>query len=451
MTAIWWIRRDLRLDDNRTLQAALEAGPIVPVYIFDPFFGAGSSNRRHRFLANGLRSLEVDLRQRGSYLVLRRGAPVEVLRQLLSESGAQVIYAEEDFSPYARKRDQAVAAQLPLKCIQGQLVHHPLGIHKSDDSPYTVYTPFSKVWKYLLPDDFGISIAPERFPTVPKIPSEPIPEYDQEKYFPVGEAQAQKRLESFVADKIFDYGIGRDFLYQDGTSSLSPYIHFGMLGLRTAVDRARQAILAAPDELSRKSAETWLNELIWREFYIHILYHYPHVREGSFRPQYHRIQWRNDPDEFDAWKNGLTGYPVVDAAMRQMLATGWMHNRARMIVASFLVKDLLIDWHWGERWFMQNLLDGDLAANNGGWQWTAGTGTDAAPYFRIFNPILQSKKFDPNGDYIRKWVPELAETESSAIHAPWQKNNQVPGYPAPIVDHKYARERALATYQHARS
>ncbi len=451
MTAIWWIRRDLRLEDNRTLQAALQAGPVLPVYISDPYFWTDSPGRRHKFLCNGLRALDADLRQRGSYLVLRQGAPVEVLRQLLNESGAQVIYAEEDFTPYARQRDQAIAAQLPLKCIQGQLVHHPLGIHKSDDSPYTVYTHFRNVWRSLLPDDLGISLAPERIPTIPQIRSEPISEYDQEKYFPVGEAQAQKQLESFFAEKIEDYGIGRNQLSLDGTSSLSPYIHFGMLGLRTAVNCARQAILAAPDELSRKSAETWLNELIWREFYVHILYHYPHVREGGFRPQYDRIQWRNDPDEFDAWKNGLTGYPVVDAAMRQMTVTGWMHNRARMIAASFLVKDLLIDWRWGERWFMQNLLDGDLAANNGGWQWTAGTGTDAAPYFRIFNPVLQSKKFDPDGDYIRKWVPELAELDSNTIHAPWEKNIQVPGYPEPIVDHKYARQRALAAYQYVRS
>ncbi len=451
MTAIWWIRRDFRLADNRTLQAALKTGPIVPVYIIDPYFWTGSLIRRHKFLSNGLRALEADLRQRGSYLVLRNGHPTEVLPQLLQESGARVIFAEEDFTPYALSRDQLIAQNLPLNLIQGQLVHHPLGIRKPDDSPYTVFTPYSKVWKSLLPNNLGISEIPEHIPTIPEISSDPIPDYDPEKCFPVGEAQAQKRLRSFLTDTIYHYGIGRDYLSWDGTSSLSPYIHFGMLGLRTAVNYVRQAILTAPDEASRKSAQTWMNELIWREFYIHILYHFPHVREGNFRRQYNRIQWRNDRVEFDAWKTGQTGYPIVDAAMRQMMAIGWMHNRARMIVASFLVKDLLIDWRWGERWFMQNLLDGDLAANNGGWQWTAGTGTDAAPYFRIFNPILQSKKFDPNGDYIRKWVPELAEIESNAIHAPWENNKSVPGYPTPIVDHKYARKRALSAYQHARS
>ena len=450
MTAIWWIRRDLRLQDNQTLQTALQAGPVLPVYIFDPYFWKGLPSRRHKFLCNGLHVLEAELSQRGSYLVLRRGTPVEVLNQLLNESGAQVIYTEEDFTPYARERDRIIAQQLPLKKVQGQLVHHPMGIHKSDGSPYTIYTPFRKAWKSLLPGDFAISQAPDHIPTIPAVSSEPIPQYDQETLFPAGEAQAKKRQDAFLANKIGDYDVSRNLLYLDGTSALSPYIHFGMLGLRTAVHHAQQAILSAPDQASRKSTSTWLDELIWREFYIYILYHHPHVRDGNFRPQYDRIPWRNDPDDFNAWKNGLTGYPVVDAAMRQLIATGWMHNRARMIVASFLVKDLLIDWRWGEGWFMQHLLDGDLAANNGGWQWTAGTGTDAAPYFRIFNPVLQSKKFDPQGEYIRKWVPELAALDSNAIHAPWEKNIRVPGYPAPIVDHKYARQRTLAAYQHAR-
>jgi deoxyribodipyrimidine photo-lyase len=190
-----------------------------------------------------------------------------------------------------------------------------------------------------------------------------------------------------------------------------------------------------------------LNELIWREFYIQILYHFPHVSKMAFNPSLANIPWRNDETEFEAWTQGQTGYPVADAAMRQLRETGWMHNRARMIVASFLVKDLLIDWRWGEAWFMENLLDGDPAANNGGWQWTAGTGTDAAPYFRIFNPVLQSKKFDPHGDYIRKWVPDLAYLSANDIHAPWEKSIDVPGYPAPIIDHHMARERTLEAYK----
>ncbi len=247
--------------------------------------------------------------------------------------------------------------------------------------------------------------------------------------------------------KIFTYAENRDRVDLDGTSSISPYLHFGLLGLRETVHKARQAILHWRDTESRKGAEVWLNELIWREFYIHILYHFPQVREGSFRAHYDRIRWVNDLADFDAWKAGETGYPVVDAGMRQLRQTGWMHNRARMIVASFLVKDLLIDWRWGERWFMENLLDGDLAANNGGWQWTAGVGTDAAPYFRIFNPILQSKKFDPNGDYICKWVPELAHLSAKDIHAPWERKVDLRGYSQPIIDHKFARQRTLEAYK----
>jgi deoxyribodipyrimidine photo-lyase len=415
------------------------------VFILDPAFDS-SSARRREFLYEGLHALDKDLRERNSYLVIRQGKPIAVLRHLIQETGATQIFAEEDFTPYARKRDAEIEQNLPLNLLQGQTVHHPTSVLKADGKPYTVYTPYSKVWKAKLPSKLELYPAPEKINTPSNIKSEHLPNYKVSPLFVAGEKEAQVRLEEFLFKRIYSYGEDRNRMDLDGTSSLSPYLRFGMLGLRQAVSAARQAWVEARGEASKKGAEIWLNELIWREFYIQILYHFPYVSKTAFNPSLANIPWRNNESEFQAWKDGRTGVPVVDAAMRQLKEIGWMHNRARMIVASYLVKDLLIDWRWGEAWFMENLLDGDSAANNGGWQWTAGTGTDAAPYFRIFNPVLQSAKFDPQGDYIRKWIPELRGVEAKDIHAPWEKKLKIKDYPEqPLVERD--KDRTLQAYK----
>ncbi|MBI5354707.1 MAG: deoxyribodipyrimidine photo-lyase [Chloroflexi bacterium] len=445
MISIWWIRRDLRLADNPALHAALQAGWVIPVFILDPAF-SNQSPCRKSFLYEGLSKLNDDLRAHKSYLVLRKGKPVEVLTKLFQETGASKIHAEEDYTPYARKRDAEVAHQLHLELQAGQTVHHPEFVKKKDGTPYTVYTPYSRAWKSL-PADISLIPAPKAINTPPDIFSEPLPEYQSNLLFPAGEAEAQRRLTQFTNEQITNYDETRDRVDLDGTSSLSPYIRFGIISLRQAVHAAKPSTFD-----HQHSTEIWLNELIWREFYIQILYHFPYVLKEAFNPALRNIPWRNDVDEFEKWKQGQTGLPIVDAAMRQLKETGWMHNRARMIAASFLVKDLLIDWRWGEAWFMENLLDGDPAANNGGWQWTAGTGTDAAPYFRIFNPVLQSVKFDPEGNYIRRWVPELSGLSAKEIHAPWEMNIKAEGYPKqPIIDHSIVKERTLNAYKFSKS
>lgn len=272
--------------------------------------------------------------------------------------------------------------------------------------------------------------------------------------------EAQRRLTGFIANGIRNYKSRRDRLDIDGTSKLSPYLKFGLISVREAFARAQLALIQSDKDQDRSEIQTWMDELVWREFYTAILYHYPRVMAGPFRENYEDISWRDDPEDLKAWQHGQTGYPIVDACMRQLLNTGWMHNRGRMIVASFLTKDLLINWQEGEAWFMANLIDGDPAANNGGWQWSAGTGTDAAPYFRIFNPILQGQKHDPNGEYIARWVPELRDLPVKYRHEPWEMSEQESkeydfklgdDYPIRIVDHGFARERTLNAYKSAGS
>lgn len=469
-TALWWIRRDLRLHDNQALQEALsQAGRIVPLFIIDPALvqSERTAESRLAFLWGGLEALREELKARGGDLLIRKGDPLEVLQAVSREMNAGMIFAEEDFTPYARSRDERIQQELDLRLTPGLTIAHPETIEKNAGGPYQVYSYYMRKWKKnLLPDvpEKG-SPLPDRI-RVPKIAGgEPLPAYKtvlDELTFSPGEKAAKQRLKAFLRGDpppIYRYGERRDRPDLEGTSGLSPYFHFGMISTRRAVAAARDAIRDAPDQKSRESAATWLEELIWREFYLAILYHFPHVLEGNFREKMDHIPWRNNQAEFQRWKEGQTGYPLVDAAMRQLKSRQWMHNRARMIVASFLVKDLLIDWRWGETWFLQNLLDGDLAANNGGWQWVAGTGTDAAPYFRIFNPVSQSRKYDPRGDYIRQFVPELRNVPDEYLHAPWEMPPAVQkevgcvigkAYPAPIVDHQEARERTLQAYQQSR-
>ncbi len=459
--AIWWVRRDLRLSDNSALSAALDrAERMIPLFILDPKLLASpyTGQKRLAFLLEGLRLLDAGLRQRGSALIVRQGDPLEVLEVQCGETEASAIFAEADVSPYAVRRDQRVVDQLPLHLVHGVTVYPAEMLRKPDGTPYTLFTPFSRMWRSL-PFPASPLAAPQCLPALPALANLGLPDsprHPSDGTFPAGEAEAQQRLAAFSQSAIQHYAEERNRMDLDGTSGLSPYLRFGMLSGRQAAWAARQSVAQAQDAAAQRGAETWLNELIWREFYAAILYYFPQVRTSAFRPGLRSIPWRDDPIAFSAWADGRTGYPVVDAAMRQLNASGWMHNRARMIVASFLTKDLLIDWRRGERYFMQHLLDGDPAANNGGWQWTAGTGSDAAPYFRVFNPVLQGVKFDPQGAYVRRWIPELAAVPGSFIHAPWKMPSEMQrragciigkDYPAPIVVHAAARQRLLEAYR----
>lgn len=446
-TTIHWFRRDLRLDDNTALNAAIQRSQtLIPLFIVDEVLlhsSRGGGGVRVGFLWESLLALDEQLRHYSSRLVIRRGHPTHVLYELAQQSGATRITYNRDYSPYARQRDKHA-----VDFLRGQgltvdtyqdLVLHEFKEIINGEKPLQIFTPYRKRWDTLtkpLPQSLITPLPPlpadletGTLPTLAELGGTQAPQ----PIAHAGEKAAQRQLDYFIGDTLAAYATGRDTLAEAGTSQLSPHLRWGSISIRRCYQAAFQQ--------GGEGARVWISELAWRDFYQMILAWYPHVLTRSFRPQYDHLKWENNSDWFAAWCEGRTGYPVVDAAMRQLAQTGWMHNRARMIVASFLCKDLLIDWRWGEQYFMQHLLDGDSAANNGGWQWAAGTGTDAAPYFRIFNPTTQGQKFDPHGAYIKRWIPELAALDAKHIHTP-----AVAHYPAPLVDHAMQRERALALY-----
>jgi deoxyribodipyrimidine photo-lyase len=461
-THIWWIRRDIRLQDNEALLSAIQsADQLVPLFILEPVLINGAAPKRLNFLFQALQGLDRQLQELGSHLIVRQGPASKALTELAKSFDNLTIFAHEDFSPFAKERDQSLHSHLDLQLNPGVVLRHPNAVRKADGDPYIVYTPYKNKWyEKPLPMPADCIPAPKSLPPLPDgLESQPLPAYQASDHFPGTAEEANRRLSQFIQKGIQHYQSRRNHLAQEGTSRLSPYLRFGLLSVREAFAQAQLALIKARETAQRKEIRTWMDELVWREFYTAILYHHPKVMKGPFREAYAAINWREAPEDLEAWQHGLTGYPIVDACMRQLLATGWMHNRGRMIVASFLTKDLLINWQEGESWFMSQLIDGDPAANNGGWQWSAGTGTDAAPYFRIFNPILQGQKFDTEGKFIARWVPELAALPIKWRHEPWkmkaadaQKYGFRPGkdYPHPIVDHKLARQRTLAAYQVAR-
>lgn len=467
-TIIHWFRRDLRVTDNTALHEAWSRGScLVPVFILDDAIlqAADCATARVAYQLGVLESLRRNLEALGHRLILRHGTPHEELVKLAREVKADAVFTNRDYEPYAIARDRKAASVLYeagvyFESFKDHVIWENREILTKAGEPYTVFTPYSRAWRAK-----GVP------PPVPKLgrAKSPIPEAAHTLPLPAssealghkltqqlpaaGEHAGLEALRHFLAERVYQYDSARNFPADEaGTSRLSPHLRFGTVGTRTVFAKLFAARDTAPPR-GDAACQVWETELIWREFYQQILANFPHVAERSFRPEYDALKWSGTDAQFAAWCAGQTGYPIVDAAMRCLNATGWMHNRLRMIVAMFLTKDLLISWQRGERYFMQQLLDGELAANNGGWQWSAGCGTDAAPYFRIFNPVSQGEKFDPQGTFVRRWVPELRDVPEELVQQPWENPLLLARakYPAPLVDHAQQRERCLAMFKAVKS
>ncbi|MDQ6727910.1 MAG: DNA photolyase family protein [Actinomycetota bacterium] len=448
MTTVLWFRRDLRLADHPALVAAADAGPVVALFVLDPALLDPAGAPRTAFLYRCLQALDESL---GGQLVVRTGDPVDVVAQVAFEADATRVLVSADFGPYGRRRDRDVARALQekggrLTGIGSPYAVDPGQMRKQDGTPFRVFSPFYRAWRAHgwappcpVPDDIGwvkgLRPHPLLLPEDPPLDAElPL----------AGEAAAVARLEDFLAGPASTYDIRRDQPAADATTRLSPYLKFGCIHPRRILDRLGRS----------KAHEKLRSEVAWREFYADVLWHRPESARESLQPAMAvmRLDTGATADRrFEAWAAGRTGYPLVDAGMRQLQGQAWVHNRVRLVVAGFLVKDLHVDWTRGARWFIQHLVDGDLASNSHGWQWVAGTGTDPAPYFRVFNPTTQAKEHDPDGAYIRRWIPELAGVAAPQIFEPWKLPGGPPnGYPAPIVDHGQERAEALARYAEVR-
>ena len=423
-TTVFWFRRDLRLQDNAGLFHALkESEEVLPVFIFDSEILEKLEDKadlRVAFIHQSLTLIQKQLEDLGSTLLVLHGYPLEIFKELTPKA----VYTNHDYEPYARSRDAQVKEILEskgvvFKTFKDQVIFEKGEVTKDDGKPYTVFTPYSRKWKSKLEELALKSFATEKyFDHFKKIVPIALPTLKEIGFQETSFNFPERLVKQSIVEQ---YDKQRNFPAIAGTTKLSVHLRFGTVSIRKLA------------QLALEKNETWLNELIWRDFYHMILWHFPQVETKAFKPAYDKIEWRNNEKEFKIWCEGKTGYPIVDAGMRELNATGFMHNRVRMITASFLTKHLLIDWRWGEAYFAKKLLDFDLAANNGGWQWAASSGCDAAPYFRVFNPQLQTEKFDPKMEYIKKWVPEFGTTS----------------YPKPIVDHKLARERVLRVYKEA--
>lgn len=473
MRILHWFRKDLRLDDNVALaEAAHDADhDVVPFYASDPewFARPDIAATRVRFVLEALTELSAAIAARGSRLALAHGEPTETVVRAARAAGADAVYWNDEYEPALRARDDRVeaalrAAGVRVKRFHDRLLVPPGFVATRTGGPYTVYTPFWKACEALPLSEPCARV--ERLATH-DLPSPRLATVERLGFaeppsapWPAGESHAHRRMQRFLGGTGREPGAGlaryageRDLPAVPATSQLSADLKFGTLGIR----RLAHGVLAAATRDPRlvPQAEKYVQELRWRDFYAHVLWHFPHVEHGAFRPGYDRLRWRGTDADFATWCAGHTGYPIVDAGMRELAATGLMHNRVRMITASFLTKDLLLDWRRGERWFMTHLVDGDLASNNGGWQWAAGTGADAAPYFRIFNPVTQGMRFDPAGAYVRRWCPELARVPNAYVHRPWEAPPLALAdagvtlggdYPFPVVEHAERREQALTMY-----